>query len=394
MSRELLDRSPDLVRLRNDGYEVAIRQNQIVVTNVPYVNSNKEVAFTALVAKLVVTGDKAGVPDNHVMYFTGEFPCKSNGEKFTNLGGPGRTQTLGKNIEVNYQFSQRPENGKYPDYYEKFTTYIAIFENEAKEIDHIASAKTFRIVESDEDDSIFHYPDTNSSRAEISMISDKLKGYKIGIIGIGGTGSYVLDFVAKTPVDEIHLFDADEFVAHNAFRSPGAPSIEQLNEKHSKVNYFQNIYCKMRKNIIAHEEKIDDSNLGKLDILDFVFICIDQGRIKAKVFKRLEEMHIPFIDVGMGLEIENGSLNGIIRTTVSTDSKRNHVWDKNLVSLEDDDEKDEYSTNIQIAELNSLNAAIAVLKWKKLCSFYVDTIKEHTILYSIGDNNFHYEDEA
>jgi tRNA A37 threonylcarbamoyladenosine dehydratase len=50
---------------------------------------------------------------------------------------------------------------------------------------------------------------------------------------MGGTGSYILDLVAKTAVMEIHLFDGDDFNQHNAFRAPGAASLEDL-EKHMK----------------------------------------------------------------------------------------------------------------------------------------------------------------
>jgi hypothetical protein len=394
MSRELLDLSPDLLKLRNEGFEIAIRQNYVVITNVPYLNSEMKVDRATLVAKLIVTGDRAGIPDNHVMSFAGSFPYRAKGEKFSNLGGPGAKQILGEGLIVNFQFSQKPASGKYANYYDKFTSYIAIFENEAKVIDSNVTAKTFRIVESEKQDSIFYYPDTNSSRAEINLISNKLRGAKIGIVGLGGTGSYVLDFVAKTPVEEIHLFDADEFLAHNAFRSPGAPTREELNAKQLKVLYFRDIYSKMRNNIMAHEEKISEKNISKLDLLDFVFICIDQGFIKPKIFKRLESLNINFIDVGMGLGVENGAIDGIIRTTASTDLKRNHIYEKKLVSLQDDEDADEYSTNIQIAELNCFNAAMAVIKWKKTLGFYVDTVKDHSILYSIGDNNFHCEDEA
>ena len=37
------------------------------------------------------------------------------------------------------------------------------------------------------------------------MVTMKLELRKIAILGLGGTGSYVLYFVAKTPVREIHL---------------------------------------------------------------------------------------------------------------------------------------------------------------------------------------------
>jgi len=44
----------------------------------------------------------------------------------------------------------------------------------------------------------------------------------------------------------------------------------------------------------------------------------------------------------------------------------------------------EYATNIQIADLNALNAILAVIKWKKLSKFYQDLIEEHQTTYSIN----------
>ena len=84
-------------------------------------------------------------------------------------------------------------------------------------------------------------------------MSEKLRGHKIGIIGTGGTGSYVLDFVAKTPVDEIHLYDKDDFLQHNAFRTPGAAALDLLREKPKKVKYLQQTYSSMHKGIVAHD---------------------------------------------------------------------------------------------------------------------------------------------
>ena len=71
---------------------------------------------------------------------------------------------------------------------------------------------------------------------------------------MGGTGSYVLDLVAKTPVPEIHLFDGDRLLNHNAFRSPGAPTLAQLGEKQLKVTYFADIYSRMRRVGVIHAD--------------------------------------------------------------------------------------------------------------------------------------------
>ena len=77
----------------------------------------------------------------------------------------------------------------------------------------------------------------------------------------------------------------------------------------------------------------------------------------------------PFIDVGMGIDLTDDALGGILRVTTSTPQKRTHVWEKDRIPFSDGDGNDEYSRNIQIADLNALNAALAVIKWKKLFGF-------------------------
>ncbi|MDZ7652346.1 MAG: ThiF family adenylyltransferase [Burkholderiaceae bacterium] len=84
--------------------------------------------------------------------------------------------------------------------------------------------RTFKTIDSNESESVFLFEDTASSRAGIQPIAQALREYKIAIVGLGGTGAYILDLVAKTHVSEIHLYDADKFRQHNAFRAPGAAS--------------------------------------------------------------------------------------------------------------------------------------------------------------------------
>ena len=215
------------------------------------------------------------------------------------------------------------------------------------------------------------------------MISAKLKGLKIAIIGLGGTGSYVLDFVSKTEVSEIHIFDGDEFLQHNAFRTPGAASKEHLDAKPKKVSYLHGVYSKMHKGIISKDHHILDSNLEELSGMDFVFICIDEGQIKKQIVEKLLVSKIKFADVGIGIYAIDGSLTGSARVTTGTSEKNNHIEQRVSFS---DGENNDYEQNIQIAELNALNAALAVIKWKKLFGFYHDLEKEYNTSYNINVN--------
>jgi len=205
----------------------------------------------------------------------------------------------------------------------------------------------------------------------------------VAIIGLGGTGSYVLDFVSKTPVKEIHLFDGDLFFQHNAFRSPGAISLDELRGLYKKADYFQSLYSKMRYNLFAHSYYLNNQNIDELLEMSFVFICIDKSEIKKVIIDKLVSQGIPFIDTGIGvLNVEN-SLIGHIRVTTCTPEKIDHL--KTRITVCDDGGNNDYATNIQIAELNALNAALAVVKWKKISGFYQDQNLEYNSVYSLND---------
>jgi hypothetical protein len=247
-------------------------------------------------------------------------------------------------------------------------------------------------VTDDEDDSVFNYIDTASSRAGISVVTDKLKVAKIAIVGLGGSGSYILDYLAKTPVGEIHLYDKDGFYQHNAFRSPGAPSVADLERKLSKVEHFAQIYAGMRNGIVAHDCLIDETNVAELREMSFVFIAADSGTAKRLISSKLVEFGIPFVDVGMGLWERDGRIGGNVRTTAATPAKNDHLQ-RRISSAAEADGDDVYAQNIQIAELNALNAALAVIKWKQIVGFYADDEHEHNATYVVGGNTI-IRDEA
>jgi hypothetical protein len=391
MSQQLIDRSPDLKKLRDEGYDIEVRPGFLLVRHVPYVNSSKEIKYGTLVSELTEAGGMTARPGTHIASFAGDEPCHEDGSSIQQIKHDAVRRELDKDVWVDRSFSNKPPEG-YATFYDKMTTYVRILMSPAQAIDPTITATPFPVIPCAEAESVFNYYDTASSRAGISAITRKLELGKIAIVGLGGTGSYVLDLVAKTPVKEIHLFDADAFLNHNAFRSPGAASVEELETKPSKVAYFREQYSRMRRNIIAHECYIDASNVEDLRGMDFVFLCLDKGAAKRVLLERLLEWNIPFTDVGMGVEAVDDALLANVRTTTAAGNVRDHVW--NRISLVDGNGNDEYSRNIQIADLNALNAALAVIKWKKLFHFYVDLDREHHSVYVTSGNTLLNEEKA
>jgi hypothetical protein len=240
---------------------------------------------------------------------------------------------------------------------------------------------------------VFRYLDTASSRSGIPEINAKLAVPRVAIVGLGGTGSYILDLIVKAPVQEIHLFDGDDLLQHNAFRAPGAPSAQQLRQRPKKVDHYARLYDAMRRGIVTHPSFLDETTAEELRSMSFVFLCMDQGTSKQHLVKVMEAAGISFVDVGMGLYTADGMIAGQLRTTTSTPRQRDHVRDRRRIPFEDDGD-DHYGTNIQIAELNALNAAFAVLKWKKECGFYADLEHEHHSIYTIATNSLVGDDQT
>ena len=394
MSRRPIARSPDLSRLLAEGYDIAIRAGHLIVSRIPYVTAARTVAYGTLITPLNLQDDRTKAPDDHTIFFAGQYPCDRAGHPIEGIRNSSGSIKIAENLVADHRFSAKPQpKGSYDNYYDKVVTYAGILSGPAKALDGTVRPNPGMFVPAAEnDDSVFKYLDTASPRAEITAATAKLEMRKVVIIGLGGSGGYVFDLVAKTPVEQLHTYDGDILHQHNAFRAPSAASCSELAAEPKKVAYFEAKYSPMRRGIISHPEHVDTSNIDQMRDADFVFVCIDDGPAKALILEKLEEFGRSFIDVGMGIFLQNEALGGILRVTTSTPAKRDHVRGKQRIPLSKPDDRDEYGRNIQTAELNALNAALAVIKWKKLCGFYIDLEKEHHSTYSIDGNEMTNDD--
>src|SRR5436190_20954180 len=146
MSSALINRSPDLLRLQNDGYELGVRGGYLFISNIPYVDSKAAVQRGTLVTALKLAGNAAATPSDHVALFVGDEPCNKDGTPIQGLRHTANTQDLGDGLVVNRSFSNKPTDG-YPDYHAKMTRYITMISDPARALDLTATACTFKPVE-------------------------------------------------------------------------------------------------------------------------------------------------------------------------------------------------------------------------------------------------------
>ena len=227
-------------------------------------------------------------------------------------------------------------------------------------------------------------------RAGIQPMQNKVRGHSVAIFGLGGTGSYILDFMVKTSVARIHIFDDDIFEQHNIMRAPGAPDGSQLANisalKVCKVDYYNSKYGTIGKEIIPHRYRANADHIRTLmeqESIHFVFIAADQITDRTnprqdELYTTLEDLGIDYIDVGMSIVRKCDKIRASLSVFVSTRFNRglwkNAIPNSQLVS----EAENPYGSN-QICELNALNAALAVVEWRKIASQYLvdDGIKYH-----------------
>lgn len=392
MLPKLVNHSDDLQRLVSEGYHIEVKGDHLLMHNFPYVNSAKQVCQGTLVVGLHCVNNATTTPGNHVAWFIGEHPCNVDGMPQSGLVVNPQAAQLTPTLSVNCMFSSKPTHGRgYRDHHEQLTTYANMLWHPAVVIDPACTPCTFPLYTETTDgattQSPFLYTDTATLRAGLGAIAPKLAQQNVAIIGLGGTGSYVLDLIAKTPIVHIHLYDGDGLVQHNAFRAPGAVSVAVLKEKITKVEHYKRMYSQMRSGIVANAWRVTEENVAALAQMDFVFVCIDRGDAKPAIFKALIAANVPFIDVGMGVELTSAGLTALIRTTYCTATTHQHATEGGRVSFAQPPLNAEYQRNIQLADLNMLNAALAVIRWKKHCGFYQNFGSEHHSSYSLATNH-------
>ena len=385
-----LSHNEEFVKLQNEGINYnLLGGNIVIVPNVPYLNPNKELKAGTLVIQLTTAGNTLLPPSDHTAHWVGECPSYPDGSEVRGLVNGAQTTNWGNGIVSNYFFSCKPTeyaDGKYKSYYEKIKRYLLTISSPAEVLYPEECKKMRKPVIIQEEEIPFVYGDTNSSRAEILGISETMKNQKVAIVGLGGTGAYLLDYLAKCPVAEIHLYDNDFFETHNAFRSPGAASVETLSEHKTKVEYYAEVYGRMKKNIIPHCELITPENVAQLDDMDMVFICVDKVSVRVMIANHLIDNSRPFIDSGLGFDINGaGRITGQVRVTTGVNGQYDHIKDA-FGNQEIDD--DLYASNIQVAELNSLAAILSILKWKRMLGFYGDAAEDDaSFSYNVQGNS-------
>lgn len=144
-----------------------------------------------------------------------------------------------------------------------------------------------------------------------------LKRLHIGVIGAGGTGSAVLEQLARLGVGEISIFDGDTLEASNVNRVYGS-STNDIGKSKAVIagDAIKRIGLNTRTHVYP-EHILSQSIAKKIRDCDLVFGCTDRELPRAILIQIMLKYFIPVIDMGVTIDSQEFQIKDVIgRVTV------------------------------------------------------------------------------
>ncbi len=146
---------------------------------------------------------------------------------------------------------------------------------------------------------------------------ETLSSLKIGIVGLGGTGSSVAEQLAREGIGNFIIIDHDKFQKSNKTRLYGSYSTDG---NCSKTEIVKRNILKIQPSALVKTIEAKITSERDLDVLkecDIVFGCTDRHMPRGLLSNFSHQYFIPVIDVGVGLNAQDGKLlGGTVRATL------------------------------------------------------------------------------
>jgi hypothetical protein len=381
-------RDPRVQRLVEDGYAVVIEGNHLIVEGVPYVASAGIVAYGDLISAYEEVEGIGRFGSDHTVRFTGSVPCAADGKPLNAemVADTDKVTLAGRLTYCRLSNKPDPIGDMLENIYTKMTHYIRKLTSHAQAVDPTVTAQGKSKFVQRATPSPFKFPNMTIAQAGLEAYEAKLAQVrKVAIIGVGGTGSYILDALAKCPVQTIHFYDDDVIEGKNVYRMPGVMGESEIPKGIRKADHLLATYSQMRTGLFAHPVLVTAANLHELNDCDFVFIAIDDGPSRGLIASHLHQHGIPFIDAGIGVERAPDDVLELVARSRVTLAANTPGMPLPPLPTAPDAEGGVYN-NIQLIEINALNAMLAVIRFKQFIGFYADEVHAQCLRYVLQWN--------
>ena len=203
---------------------------------------------------------------------------------------------------------------------------------------------------------------------------EKVRKTRIAVIGAGGTGMHLVDTLSKCNVQIIEVWDGDTIEDRNTWRWPGSQSRWSNLEAEKKAEASSKEYSNSRTIVKHHNEMVTETNVREATDTDYVFVAVDCNEARRMIVRACAEANTPCIDVGLGVKVREGKLEGSVRVHLYEDGV-----DTPYRTPDSEGAQEAYEAT-EAPEANALNAAIAVTEWRRITGQYRAHEKRRTMV--------------
>jgi hypothetical protein len=204
---------------------------------------------------------------------------------------------------------------------------------------------------------------------------EELAHCRVGIIGLGGIGSIVVEYLARLGVGQFCLVDDDRVEESNLSRIVGASASDALNEV-TKVTVAQRLILQSNGRAKVHLVTDDVAKESAAKILiscDYLFLAADSMRARLVFNALIHQYLIPGVQLGSKIRSDSaGTLMEVMSANRPVRPGRGCLWcnqliDQNLLAKEakTDEERKAQAYGVEepnpsVISLNAISAAHAV----------------------------------
>ena len=204
---------------------------------------------------------------------------------------------------------------------------------------------------------------------------------RVGIVGLGGVGAWIADFVVKADPQEVHGWDYDCIEPKNILRMPGRLDPDAWIGR-QKVDWFQETYSVIHTSVQGHNVKVLPGNVK--DVIErttFCFVAVDDADDRMMVCDRLANADIPFVVAGLSLVRKDK------RVTVSMRIVTAHVgvpsW-RDAIPQVGRAGQDDYGS-LDLPDVYSMAAGWSIQSWRKMRGQFWQEQREECLDYDVSD---------
>ena len=206
---------------------------------------------------------------------------------------------------------------------------------------------------------------------------------RVAIVGLGGVGAWIADFIVKADPREVHGWDYDCIEPKNILRMPGGldPSVWI---GRPKADWFQETYSLIHTNVQGHNVKVLPENVQEvIEGTTFAFVAVDDADDRMMVCDSLANAGIPFVVAGLSPVRKDKRVKvsmRIVTAHVGVSSWRDAIPQVGQAG------QDDYGS-LDLPDVYSTAAGWAIQSWRKMRGQIWQEQREECLDYSANDQS-------